>query len=212
MLAPYVKDRVNVMQQYSQAEKLFATTVLLFTTLLQTACASGLERYSLSKQSGIDFVELSNSVHAIKIPTNQLTNAKIISLDGLMVLFSQEKHLSFSVSSRESFGVPDMQFLLSNIPEYLIGKKPLPEQQAEAYRIFYEDLALTRKVLIEDMVTPIKIGYFVIPDGKIYIAIGKKQAVIFVYTSEFPDIISQLSVHGLSVKEIESMILQGYVQ
>jgi len=201
------------MQQFGPAGKIFAAIILLVTTFLQSACASGLERYSLSRQSGIDFVELNNSVHAVKIPTNQLGNAKIISFDGIVVLFNQEKHLSLDVLSREKLGVPDMQFILSNIPEYLFGKKPLSKQQTEAYRIFYEDLALTRKVLIEDLEKPIKMGYLDLPDGKVYVAIGNnKEAVVFVYTSEFPDVISQLNVHGLSVNEIEDMILQGYIQ
>ncbi len=201
------------MQHDSQAVKFIATTILLITTFFQSACASGMERYFLSKQSGIDFVELNNSVHAIKIPTNQLRNAKIISFNGIVVLFNQEKHLSFDVLSRDKLGVPDTQFILSNVPEYLIGKKPLPGQKTEAYRIFYDDLTLTRKMLINDLEKPIKTGYLNIPDGKIYIAIGSnKEAVMFVYTSEFPDVISQLSVHGLSVNEIEDLILQGYVQ
>lgn len=201
------------MQRDSQAAKLIFTMVFLITTFLQSACASGMEHYSLSRKSGINFVELNNSVHAIKIPTNQLRNAKIISFNGIVVLFSQKKYLSFDVLSREKLGVPDMQFILSNVPEYLIGKKTLPEQQTEAYRIFYEDLILTRKVLINDLEKPIKTGYLNMPDGKVYIAIGRnKEAVMFVYTSEFPDVISQLSIHGLSVKEIEDIILQGYVQ
>ncbi len=201
------------MKHDSRAAKFIATMVFLVTTFLQSACASGMERYSLSKQSGIDFVELNNSVHAIKIPTNQLKNAKIISFNGIVVIFSQEKHLSFDVLSRDKLGVPDMQFILSNVPEYLIGEKTLPEQQTEAYRIFYKDLVLTRKVLIDDLAEPIKTGYLNIPDGKVYIAIGNnKEAVMFVYTSKFPDVISQLSAHGLSVTEIEGLILQGYIQ
>lgn len=201
------------MKHDSQVVKFITITVFLITIFPQSACASGMERYSLSKQSGIDFVELNNSVHAIKIPTNQLRNAKIISFNGIVVLFSQEKHLSFDVLSRDKLGVPDIQFILSNVPEYLIGKKTLPEQQTEAYRIFYEDLTLARKVLRDDLKKPIKTGYLNIPDGKVYIAIGNnKEAVMFVYTSKFPDVISQLSTHGLSVTEIEDMILQGYIQ
>jgi len=201
------------MQNYSrQVKNIIAAILFVATTVLQNAYAFDLERYSLTKQPGVEFVEINNSVHTIRIPVNHLVNAKIINLGGLMVSFEQEKHLSFSVSPRETFGVPDTQFPLSNIPEYLIGRKPLPKQQTETYRIFYEDLALTRKVLIEDMVTPIKAGYFDIPHGKVYVAIGKTESVVFIYTSKYPDIISQVSVHGFSVKEIEEIILQGYIQ
>jgi len=202
------------MQQCSPAGKIFAAIILLVTTFLQIACASGLERYSLSKQSGLDFVELNNIAHGVKIPTRQLSNAKITNFtNALSVVFNKEKYFTFGVLTREGLGVPDEQFNLSNIPEYLIGNKPLPEQPTEAYRVFYETTVTgLSEILIKSLGNPIRTSYLNIADGKVYIAIGNKEAVLLIYTSKYPDIISQLSTYGLSITDIEEIILQGYIQ
>jgi len=202
------------MQLSIQVEKTFTIALFLVTALLQNACASGLERYSLTKQSGIAFVEFNNAAHGLNVPTRQLANAKIINFtNALSVVFSKEKHFSFGVLTREGLGVPDKQFILSDIAEYLIGNKPLPTHQTDAYRAFYETTVTgLSDILIKGLGKPVRTGYLDIADGNVYIAIGNKEAVLFIYTSTYPDILSQLSLYGFSINEIEELILQGYIQ
>ncbi len=175
--------------------------------ITQISFANSIIDYKFAKTDINESVEIrAGSVGAIKIPVTALAEAKIASVDGVVVIFRNGSHFSLSTIRDDQVGFKGVD--MRNWPQYLLGIKTKGSEPAP----FIEQAIKAGKATIQEQINPKTISKFETEKGIGYIAIGEKQTVIFIVDNGQSNIIAQITATKMSEKDIQTIILNGVIK
>jgi hypothetical protein len=175
--------------------------------IAQASFANSIIDYKFAKTAVNESVEIrAGSVGAIKIPVTALAEAKIASVDGVVVIFRDGSHFSLSTIRDDQVGFKGVD--MRNWPQYLLGIKSKGSEPTS----FIEQAIQAGKTTIQKEINPKKISKFETEKGIGYIAIGEKKTVIFIVDNDQQNIIAQITTTKMSEKDIQKIILNGVIK
>ncbi|WP_415891170.1 hypothetical protein ACMXYV_07565 [Neptuniibacter sp. SY11_33] len=143
------------------------------------------------------------TVGKINIPLDELTNAKIAVLDGLVIIFDDGSNLSMETLTDKAMGFEGVD--MRTWPKYLLGIQSAGSEP-EGYK---SDLEQSKKHIIDTEISAYEIRTFPTKQGIGYWAIGPKKSVIVFTSSVIEDQVALLFAENMDEQQIKKIIING---
>jgi len=187
-----------------ELKRILSLSLLSFLLFSSNLAYSGAKEYPILKVDyGPSTAFKTGAVGKISIPLDELANAKIAVLDGLVIIFDDGSNLSMETLTDKTIGFEGVD--MRTWPKFLLGiRKDGPEPEG-----FRSDLQLSKKHVIDTEVSPYEVRKFATKQGVGYWAIGSRKSVIVFTSSEITDQVALLFAENMDEQQIKKIIING---